>query len=76
MNNNNSIKLDSLTSLRFFAALAVFMHHASTITLFSDGSLNYIKDFFHEGSVGVTFFLYYLVSLYLIAMEIDWQPKR
>lgn len=67
MNNDNinSVKLDSLTSLRFFAALVVFMHHISTITLFSDGSLNYIKDFFNEGKIGVTFF--YVLSGFIIS---------
>lgn len=60
-------KVNSLTSLRFFAALAVFMHHVSTISFFSMGKLDYLGHFFYEGNTGVTFF--YVLSGFIISFS-------
>lgn len=45
-------RLDRLTSLRFFAALLVTLHHATRDL----GPLGVVTDFFAAGTVGVSFF--------------------
>jgi peptidoglycan/LPS O-acetylase OafA/YrhL len=58
-----AVRLDSLTGLRFFAALMVFGRHTAETGVLdmSDGVLNFLK----PGLVGVSFF--YIVSGFVLA---------
>lgn len=49
-------RIDSLTSLRFFAALIVFLHHLQFMTFSGGETSRKIFHYFFEGHAGVTFF--------------------
>lgn len=58
------IIINSLTSLRFFAALGVFMHHLGVIGQSSIPGMQLTAKYFFNGYVGVTFF--YILSGFII----------
>lgn len=63
MSKNSNI-IHSLTSLRMFAALGVFMSHLGIYSLSSIPQLNEISRYFSKGYIGVTFF--YILSGFII----------
>lgn len=63
MLQNNTI-IHSLTSLRMFAALGVFVSHLGILTQSSIPEFNAIAKYFFNGYVGVTFF--YILSGFII----------
>ena len=56
--------IDSLTSLRFFAALGVFLHHLGVLNNSSVPAFKVIGGYFFNGYTGVTFF--YILSGFII----------
>lgn len=56
--------IDSLTSLRFFAALGVFLHHLGVLNNSSVPAVKTIGGYFFNGYTGVTFF--YILSGFII----------
>jgi peptidoglycan/LPS O-acetylase OafA/YrhL len=65
-------RLDRLTSLRFFAAMLVALHHTTRDL----GELGLVTDFFATGTVGVSFF--FALSGFILAWTIraDDTPAR
>jgi peptidoglycan/LPS O-acetylase OafA/YrhL len=68
------VKINSLTALRFFAALGVFLHHFHFYEHTQNGWLQYTYKAFFEGFVGVTFF--YVLSGFIISYSYHNQAKR
>lgn len=56
--------IDSLTSLRFFAALGVFLHHLGVLNNSSVPVVKTLGGYFFNGYTGVTFF--YILSGFII----------
>ncbi|EFM8124754.1 acyltransferase, partial [Escherichia coli] len=63
MNNKGNI-IQSLTSLRMFAALGVFVSHLGLLSQSSIGVFNTAAKYFFNGYIGVTFF--YILSGFII----------
>ncbi|EFB3704558.1 acyltransferase, partial [Escherichia coli] len=63
MNNKGNI-IQSLTSLRMFAALGVFVSHLGLLSQSSIGMFNTAAKYFFNGYIGVTFF--YILSGFII----------
>lgn len=59
------MRIDSLTSLRFFAAFAVFLHHLQYLTFTSGPSAPLLYHWFHDGDAGVKFF--FILSGFIIS---------
>lgn len=57
-------RIDSLTSLRFFAALGVFLHHMGIFNSVENENIKNMAKYFFNGYVGVTFF--YILSGFII----------
>ncbi|WP_395490627.1 acyltransferase family protein [Cedecea davisae] len=57
-------RIDSLTSLRFFAALGVFLHHMGIFNSVENESIKNMAKYFFNDYVGVTFF--YILSGFII----------
>lgn len=63
MSNKKNV-IHSLTSLRFFAALGVFVSHLGILSLSTIPQFNEVSRYFFNGYVGVTFF--YILSGFII----------
>lgn len=63
MNNKGNI-IQSLTSLRMFAVLGVFVSHLGLLSQSSIGVFNTAAKYFFNGYIGVTFF--YILSGFII----------
>lgn len=68
------MKIHSLTALRFFAALGVFLHHFHFYEHTQSLGLQMTYKAFFEGFVGVTFF--YVLSGFIISYSYHNQAKR
>jgi len=68
------MKLNALTSLRFFAALAVFLHHFHFFQHTTSPELQGLYGAFFEGFAGVTFF--YVLSGFIISYSYHAQAKK
>lgn len=58
------LHINSLTSLRFFAALGVMLHHLGILNSVHSPVINRMASYFFNGYVGVTFF--YILSGFII----------
>lgn len=54
----NKKHIYSLTSLRFFAAAGVFLHHLGVLKTVDDKLVNEAARYFFSGYAGVTFFIF------------------
>lgn len=68
------MKLNALTSLRFFAALAVFLHHFHFFQHTTSSELKGLYGAFFEGFAGVTFF--YVLSGFIISYSYHAQAEK
>lgn len=68
------MKINSLTSLRFFAALGVFLHHFHFFDKTINRGLQQAYTIFFEGFVGVTFF--YILSGFIISYSYQLQADK
>jgi peptidoglycan/LPS O-acetylase OafA/YrhL len=68
------MKLNALTSLRFFAALAVFLHHFHFFQHTTSPELKSLYGAFFEGFAGVTFF--YVLSGFIISYSYHAQATN
>lgn len=68
------MRLNSLTSLRFFAALGVFIHHFEFFAATKSEILKKLSVIFFEGFVGVTFF--YVLSGFIISYSYEQHRKK
>lgn len=68
------MKLNPLTSLRFFAALAVFLHHFHFFEHTTSPELKGLYGAFFEGFAGVTFF--YVLSGFIISYSYHAQSAK
>ncbi len=65
MTSARPVRLDQLTSLRFFAALAVLASHLWPLAEFPNPLQPLARTLFHEGYAGVSFF--FMLSGYILA---------
>lgn len=68
------MRLTSLTSLRFFAALGVFFHHFHFYAESKSEILKILYKFFFEGFIGVTFF--YILSGFIISFSYEQHKQK
>jgi peptidoglycan/LPS O-acetylase OafA/YrhL len=68
------MKLNALTSLRFFAALGVFLHHFHFYEHTTSPQLHAVYRAFFEGFAGVTFF--YVLSGFIISYSYHAQAAK
>lgn len=68
------MRLNALTSLRFFAAMGVFLHHFHFFEHTNSALGKLIYSIFYEGFIGVTFF--YVLSGFIISYSYDQHKKR
>lgn len=66
--------IDSLTSLRFFAAFAVLLHHMQFMQTSSDPDVRALYSVFHEGLSGVQFF--YILSGFIICYSFSARQRE
>jgi peptidoglycan/LPS O-acetylase OafA/YrhL len=67
-----SLRIDALTSWRFFAALGVFLHHFHFFEHTKNPFLQWLYPVFFEGFIGVNFF--FILSGFVIAFS-HWQMQ-
>lgn len=69
----NKKHIYSLTSLRFFAAAGVFLHHLGVLKTVDDKLVNEAARYFFSGYAGVTFF--YILSGFIISFSYSKHKK-
>lgn len=67
------MRLNALTSLRFFAAMGVFIHHFHFFEHTKSAFAQQVYRVFYEGFVGVTFF--YILSGFIISFSYSQHKK-
>ncbi|WP_343552103.1 acyltransferase [Pantoea sp.] len=67
------MRLNALTSLRFFAAMGVFIHHFHFFEHTKSAFAQQVYKVFYEGFVGVTFF--YILSGFIISYSYNQHKK-